>query len=555
MNRSSSLLLAVLAVSLLLVADAARFNCNQMACGTGSCCNDNKLGAICFNPNQYDCATDNLNNLVLCSKGNGACNGACFDSKNYHCTANGIAQGSVAKTSAAATSASPQTSTSVPKTSTSAAASSSTPVTTSAYCKAGTCGAGVSCCGMNLCYSPASYSCVYDALLGRETLCPIGFRSCKGGCYDPNVYSCKDSGLALGRETSQDVQTSAAATSATPKTSTSAAATSNANPGTSGVIVNPIPVPSSGNLPTQTADLRIINNCKYTLWIEGRYGGKGAPIPDHSSTSTKAAPGGYVDYTIPATGLSGTRFWAKYGCDSTGRNCKMGDQMQYYPEGGCPPTGCTPPIDSLFEATFGCKPGSNCATSNPTTWFDTSQVDGYTIPYKVTLNGENNKCDCTSSGCGLKTIDASRLDLGKCPSSENLTGGGRVTSQGGKSLTSVDLRLIDEDTNSIIGCISPCKKLSWQWGLSEATSPTLYYCCPTPNPANCQISQGCITSEGCRNGPVINTQFVNSIHSMAPGIYTYAYDDGVGLHACPAGTVTYTMEFCPAGSSPYPHPI
>jgi len=502
-----------------------------------------------------------LNNVVLCSKGNGACNGICFDSKNYHCAGNGIAQGPAQTVAVPQTSQeTPKTSVETPKTSVEVPKTSqetpktSTPSNTSPYCKPGTCGNGVSCCGINQCYLPTTHTCTYDSLLGRDNLCPVNFRSCKGGCYDPNIYSCKGSGLVYGRETSQEVKSSAAE----PQTSNTPVSSSASTPKPSVVIPNPIPVPTTptgGNLPTQTADLRIINNCKFTLWMEGRYGGKGAPIPGHSTTSTRALPGGYVDYVIPATGLSGTRFWAKYGCDANGKNCKIGDQMQYYPEGGCPAKGCTPPIDSLFEATFGCKKGSSCANSSPTTWFDTSQVDGYTIPYKVTLNGETNKCDCTSSGCGLKTIDATRLDLAKCPSGENLSAGGAVLNQNGRSLTNVDLRLIDKDSNSVLGCLSPCKKLSWEWGLNEGTVPTLYYCCPTPNPANCQIGQGCISSEGCRNGPVINTQFVNSIHQMAPGIYTYAYDDGVGLHACPAETVTYTMEFCPAGSGVYPHPL
>ena len=65
-----------------------------------------------------------------------------------------------------------------------------------------------------------------------------------------------------------------------------------------------------------------------------------------------ASGGGYTDFTTPVEGLVGTRFWAKYGCDSNGENCLIGDQV---PAIGseCPPDGCTPAIDSLFEATFG----------------------------------------------------------------------------------------------------------------------------------------------------------------------------------------------------------
>jgi len=145
---------------------------------------------------------------------------------------------------------------------------------------------------------------------------------------------------------------------------------------TAAINVNPTPSPNS-QYPTQTADLRIINSCKTALWFEARYGGAGAPLPGQSATATQALPGAYVDYTVPDTGLSGSRFWAKYGCDAYGKNCQIGDQMQYWPNppGGCPAGGCTPPVDSLFEATWGCRPGTSCNSGNPTTWFDTSQVD------------------------------------------------------------------------------------------------------------------------------------------------------------------------------------
>ena len=100
------------------------------------------------------------------------------------------------------------------------------------------------------------------------------------------------------------------------------------------------------------------------------------------------------------------RFWVKYGCDSKGANCLIGDSVanfNLYPQTGCPASGtplclfinnniilfthtcegCMAPVDSLFEATWGCKTGSSCAP----TYFDTSQVDGYTLPYRVLITG------------------------------------------------------------------------------------------------------------------------------------------------------------------------
>jgi len=80
-----------------------------------------------------------------------------------------------------------------------------------------------------------------------------------------------------------------------------------------------------------------------------------------------------------------------------------------------------------------------------------------------------------------------------------------------------------------------------------------YYCCPTPNPNNCHISQGSILPTQCRAGPVGNTQYVKLVHAETSGVYAYAYDDGVGEHACPSTGVQYTMEYCPPGSPAYPY--
>jgi hypothetical protein len=307
----------------------------------------------------------------------------------------------------------------------------------------------------------------------------------------------------------------------------------------------------------QTADLRMKNSCNFTLWMEARGSGIGGLIPGERGTVRRVEPGEYADYVIPKTGLASTRFWAKYGCDDQGRNCVTGDQMPYYPEGGCPPGGCTPPVDSLFEATWG--------REGDTTWFDTSQVDGYTLPYILHLWGESKKCDCDGRGnCpNITMVNATGLSLAHCPQNDSLSMNGLYPSvtDGGKvhHLDAVDLRLKDKAGKNVIGCMSPCKKLNYGqpfgYGQNEARPPPLYMCCPTPNAGNCQLSQGCIMPDACRAGPIEKTEYVKAVHRMAPGIYAYSYDDLVGLHACPAGTVIYEMNFCPAGSAKYPHAL
>jgi len=550
------------------------------ACGTGlSLC-----GTQCYNPSTNSCPTDQASGLpVLCPVNYQACNKACFSPTQYHCESGNLAGGaatvatkapatkaatsttkaatsSTTKAAVKSTTASPVVTSSSTSPATKAVATTSStvaaPVTTSSTVAApatssqaaansgvSTCAVG---CGTGLCncnggcYSPSQYNCPVDPITGKSMLCSGSFSACGGKCYDSSAYGCASDGSLF--QAGQANNNNAAQATSTPAP-----------------VVNPTPV-ASGPRPTQTADLRIINSCKTTLWFEGRYGGNGAPIPGQTTTSTPALPGGYVDYTIPDTGLGGSRFWAKYGCDAYGKNCLVGDQMQYWPNppGGCPAKGCTPPVDSLFEATWGCRPGTGCNSQNPTTWFDTSQVDGWTIPYKLTPNGDTSGCDCNGPNCGFSGVDASRLDLANCPRNEDLSMGGinpSVSVLGvNTSLSSVDLRIINN--GQVLGCLSPCKRLNWgvPYGLQqdESSGSTLWMCCPTPTPDNCSPSNGCVSPLACRAGPIEKTQFVKAVHSMAPGIYSYSYDDGVGLHACPAGVVTYTMEFCPAGSAAYP---
>jgi len=529
------------------------------------CGNLQSCAGACYNPTQYSCPTDNKGKSILCPVNMQACNGGCYDPTIYNCNSGSLAQGAAKKPASTTTKTPTPTTTKAPTTTAKTPTTTAKAATTTSNNPATSASSSVDCGSMFsslVCRTTSQVVSQVDAggvTSSRNWLCGTYPQFCSEitgsgkytGCnsveqlsYAMNLYylnfqsqgssACNFGGIA------KLVSTSTPTTTASP-------------------VVNPTPSPYP-QFPTQTADLRIINNCKSTLWFEARYGNQGAPLPGQSATAVQALPGSYIDYTVPDTGLSGSRFWAKYGCDSNGKNCKIGDQMQYWPNppGGCPSGGCTPPVDSLFEATWGCRPGSSCNAANPTTWFDTSQVDGWTIPYKLTPVGDTSGCDCVGSQCGFKGVDASTLDVAKCPSGEDLSAGGAYSSvqTNGKTvaLNSVDLRIIKD--GEILGCMSPCKRLNWgaPFGLQqdESSGSALWMCCPTPTPQSCSPSNGCITPQACRAGPIENTKFVAAVHSMAPGVYSYSYDDGVGLHACPAGVTKYTMEFCPSGSAAYP---
>lgn len=268
---------------------------------------------------------------------------------------------------------------------------------------------------------------------------------------------------------------------------------------------------------TQRTRLRVTNHCTEPLWLQ-----HSANISDPQSV--RVAPTACYDFAIPDARLESTRVWAKTGCDASGSNCQVGQSVE-----PCPTGGCQPPIESKFEATF--ADPVTCPTSNASadclTWYNASQVDGYTLPFRIRPVGVGSEqAGCVESDCG-------GLDLAQCPSQEDLSEGAY------SSYASVDLRVFaPNDPSKVIGCMSPCKKLNypapWGFGLGETSKPTVDYCCPTPP----------ISTEQCRSGPVASSTYVTRMHQMCPSVYSYAYDDAAGLHTCPAQT-QFEVVFCP----------
>ena len=278
---------------------------------------------------------------------------------------------------------------------------------------------------------------------------------------------------------------------------------------------------------TQTARLRIKNSCGYTIWIQH------TNDPNSINEVSQLTAGQYVDYTIPDAGRASDRFWAKKGCDSTGQNCTTGQSSN-----PCPVGGCQPPVDSKLETTWGCvlSDQTQCAV-NPSdtsqklsdTYFNASAVDGYTLPFTVTIASTVD----TNTYASCVNVDCSQLSLSQCPANENLSQGMSGTYS---QYASENLNV----SGGVLGCFSPCKKLNYTAnfggeGQNEDTDPTVIYCCPTPP----------ITVDQCRAGPVANTQYVAAVHTMCSnGVYGYAYDDVTGLRHC-APDLKLEMTFGP----------
>jgi hypothetical protein len=293
--------------------------------------------------------------------------------------------------------------------------------------------------------------------------------------------------------------------------------------------------------------LKIINGCGQNMWIQYLNGNGGGtlPNPNHHLLSGLNS---FIEYDIPDIGIAGVRFWPSMGCDSTGNNCTIGASGGPASMGfTCPPTGCGPPVDSKFEASFGCMTGTGCQT-NPSgggtlgnlDWWNTSAVDGYTLPAQVRAIG-NCPVGPQPTGPGGPPggiTQCTAIRFADCPTNENLSSNGQFP-----ALSSVNLRVTNPATGAQAGCFSPVGKLTYsQWNAGFQTYPpqdphAMWYACPTPP----------ITPEQCSAGPANSTQYRNVIHAKCQNTYAYAYDDTFGLATCPAATnMRYEVTFyCP----------
>jgi len=330
------------------------------------------------------------------------------------------------------------------------------------------------------------------------------------------------------------------------------------------------PSPSPGGTHKR---LRIISGCSQPMWIQYLTGFNGGVL-NAPNRHMLSGTGTFIEYDIPDKGIAGVRFWPGFGCDGAGQNCQVGASGGPASQGfTCPAgIGCAPPVDSKFEGTFGCIPGiaESACQPNPSgsgpvgrgDWWNSSFVDGYTVPMKVKVVG-----NCPTGpqpapvfgpgGPPGGVVDCSNLRYSDCPRMEDLSTDGRYAtapgSPAGTRLASQDLLLRRPNpdgspSTTPAGCFSPSGKLTMgQWqGLPQPPftgtfySPTApeaqMYACPSPP----------ITPAQCSAGPAARTQYTNMIHTKCQ-TYAYPYDDAFGLASCPAATdLRYEVTFyCP----------
>lgn len=290
-----------------------------------------------------------------------------------------------------------------------------------------------------------------------------------------------------------------------------------------------------------TNGLKVVNKCKAPVWIQQDNLPGAAPI-------VKIDAGQSHDYSVPINGAASTRFWPKLGCDAAGNTCAIGQSSNPCPKDD---KGCAPPVDSKLEVTWGCLTGDKtCAKVNPSkpallddnTWLNASLVDGFTLPFDVTVTSADQSAGCTTAAT-CPAVDADK----SCPTDVDLSTDGYFP-----AYKNQDLRV--QGPKGVAGCFSPCGKLTYAktFGghqLDPGDPAAAFYCCAPVSGTNpfkpplAGLNPG--LSPDCNAGPAPKTSYVAYVHkACSKSVYGFAYDDAVGLRVC-KGATTLTFTLCP----------
>jgi beta-glucanase (GH16 family) len=330
------------------------------------------------------------------------------------------------------------------------------------------------------------------------------------------------------------------------------------------------PTPGSPGTPGGTHKrLKITSGCSQPMWIQYLAGNNGGTL-NAPNRFRLGGVGSSIEYDIPDRGLAGLRVWPGFGCDGAGNNCIIGASGGPPSQGfSCPDgIGCSPPLDSKWEGTFGCIPGVSEGQCQPNPsgggaplgrgdFWNSSFVDGYTVPMRVNVVGH---CPVGPQPAPVfgpggppgGVIDCSNIRYSDCPTAENLSTDGQFSgspgSPGGTTLASQNLLLRHPNTGTPVGCFSPSGKLTMgQWqAIPKPRFTGTYYNPPDPQARMYACPSPPITPDQCSAGPASRTQYTNMIHSKCQ-TYAYPYDDAFGLASCPAATnLRYEVTFyCP----------
>ncbi len=198
-------------------------------------------------------------------------------------------------------------------------------------------------------------------------------------------------------------------------------------PSSCGQAVNPANDPNSFPNPQTKAGLTeptyavaVYNACNEPMWVGTDGGSIGEKVNGkmpNNWVSKRIEPRTQIDLPVPEGDpwvIASGRIWGKFGCDSNGQNCKIGQQVSPCPveknkEGKLVTIkgGCQPAIDTGFEI-------DNHDKAN--IYYDITMVNGFTGPLAVyTFNKPENIDDCSDVATPFQ-MDLKTL----CPNGERL---------------------------------------------------------------------------------------------------------------------------------------
>jgi len=235
----------------------------------------------------------------------------------------------------------------------------------------------------------------------------------------------------------------------------------------------------------QAGTITVKNNCSYQIAI-GMY------PPVYNSGGAFLGAGATISFAAWASGTGG-RLWSRH-------NCVAGPQgFDICSSGTCGGTG----ISCNGTTAAGVTEAEINFNAGGADWYDISYVDGY-----------NDMANITPS-------------VGFAPTATSKPACATVLNDGYNGVY-----VANGDS-----CQSPCNAANQ--GVVPYNSNTDRWCCHN--------AYG--TSATCNEGswPAPESTYVNTLHSVTNGEYTYAYDDNIGLHQTTANS-SYTITFCPSTS-------
>jgi hypothetical protein len=289
-------------------------------------------------------------------------------------------------------------------------------------------------------------------------------------------------------------------------------------------------------------------------------------------------------FCIPDGGAPSGKFYFLMGCDSSGKNCKIGSQED-----------AMAGVQTYFEASFGCKFNTQkegqvdgcafnpsgkdqggadkwpdcigtakskktCPSVMPYETLDLSTVDGYTLPMIMELTGTS----CKDNNGPTTKVDASMLDIASCPSDGKATLYSDNEQQNELIQKGAGINWLTKKNTYYQGCVAPCHWFMTT-GVGEPVNPdpssplptvepwiaASYYCCigsPGPGDGSGKCAEG--PKNGNKTYPITLTNYVKNLKAVGYRGYSWQFDDLAGTVTCDWGE-QIKLNVVPNGGVPY----